>query len=70
MMQFSNALDLMAMPFFYHHLYWIASYGLNNLEDLLPASSPDRRAGKFYHLFARKVSDVLLKDDGHSIFRI
>ncbi|MCF8128185.1 MAG: hypothetical protein K9N10_06700 [Deltaproteobacteria bacterium] len=62
LMQFSNALDLMAMPFIYHHLYWIAAYGLNNLEDLLPASSPDRHPGKFYHLFARKVAEVLTKE--------
>ncbi len=62
LMQFSNALDLMAMPFIYHHLYWIAAYGLNNLEDLLPASSPRRQAGKFYDLFARKVAEVLKKE--------
>jgi len=62
LMQFSNALDLMAMPFIYHHLYWIAAYGLNNLEDLLPASSPDRHPGKFYHLFARKVAEALKKE--------
>ena len=62
LMQFSNALDLMSMPFFYHHLYWIAAYGLNNLEDLLPAGSPHRRAGKFYQLFARKVAEVLTEE--------
>ena len=64
LMQFFNALDLMEIPFFYHHLYWIAAYGLDNLEELLPASSSDRPAGKFYHLFARKVAEALSGDAG------
>jgi hypothetical protein len=62
LMRFSNALDLMTMPFFYHHLYWVSSYGLNNLADLLPAGSPRRSPGKFYPLFAQKVAKALSED--------
>ena len=64
LMRFVNALDLMGMPFFYHHLYWIGAYGLDNLEALLPAGSPGRRAGQLYPLFARKVAEALSEDAG------
>lgn len=61
--QVFNALDLMTLPFFYHHLYWLSAYGMDNLEDLLPASGPGFEGGALYQTFATEVARLLDNDN-------
>jgi len=61
--QVFNALNLMTMPFFYHHLYWLSAYGMDNLEDILPASGPGFEGGVLYQTFATEVARLLENDD-------
>ena len=57
-----NALDLMAVPFYYHHLYWLSAYGMDNVEDLLPASGPGFEDGALYQSFANEAVRMLEND--------
>ena len=61
--QVFNALNLMTIPFYYHHLYWLSAYGMDNMEDLLPAAGPGFEDGALYQSFAIEVVRLLENDN-------
>jgi len=60
--QVFNALDLMTLPFYHHHLYWLCAYGMDNVGDLLPAGRPGFEGGALYRSFALEVVRLLQTD--------